>query len=158
MGMVDLAPVIRDMLNQVTNNVTSLVFCNPEQGDWFDDLGCLDTDRWHEAILEIDESDILVADQPGDQARMVADSLRELNGNFAIEDITVTVPDQRLISHISRWLSDNGIRSRDVGGHSIGNSRPFVLLELLSRWLQSETFEAFAALVRHPDVYDWLVA
>ncbi len=155
-GMVDLNPVVRDMLQQVAGQVTAVVFANPDQPEWFDESGCLDFERWQDAVLSIADDQIQVADQPGDPARMVARSLAELNGEYATDDVMVSVPDPRLVSHIRRALAEHGIASCDCAGSSISNTRPFVLLDLISRWLSSESFESFATLVRHPDMYDWI--
>ncbi len=156
-GMVDMNPVFRDMLHQVADQVTVVVLADASQADWFDDLGCLNIDRWQEAALDIEDDAIWLADQPADQARLVVQALQQLDGQYPIDEVTVTVPDPRLVSHISRALAAEDVPVFDSGGSSIGNTRPFVLLELLSRWLQDETFEAFASLVRHPDIYSWLV-
>ena len=157
-GLVDLAPVFREMLAQVASQVTALVFADPDRPERFDELGCLQPAAWQDVVVDICDEQILVADQPADQARLVVDALAELQGQFATDDITVTVPDTGLISHIGRGLAAEGIRTRDEAGSTIGNTRPYVLLELLAGWLESESFEAFAELVRHPDLYQWLVS
>ena len=67
-GLVDLNPVFRDMLLQVADKITAIVFTDDDHRDWFDDLGCLDVERWQQARIPIEDSMILMADQPADCA------------------------------------------------------------------------------------------
>ncbi len=156
-GTVDLSPVFREILEQVADKVTAIVFADEILADHFDDLGCLKIENWEDYYIEIPDEDIRVADQPGDQAKIVSSILYQLDGQYGVDQIAVSVPDPRLISHIGRALSEAGVKTHDVGGMSIGNTRPFVLLELLSTWIEDHRFESFAKLVRHPDMYAWLV-
>ena len=156
-GTVDLNPIVRAMLGQVPERVHSLIFCKPNESHTFDELGCLNMEHWQQPHIPVTDDAICVADQPSDQARVTCRFLAELDGEYGIDEIAISVPDPRLVSHLSRTLAESSIKTNDIGGSSIGNSRPFVLVELLSTWLDDKRFESFAALVRHPDIYQWLV-
>ena len=155
-GTADLNPTFRKMLEQVGDHVTAIVFAAPDAGRKFDELGCLIVDEWETAVIPVDDTDIVVADQPVDQAKLVARFLQQLDGEFGIDQISISTPDQRLNSNISRTLIECEIKTHDVGGCSISNTRAFILLELLIDWVDNERYESFAALVRHPDIYAWL--
>ncbi len=156
-GLVDLNTVFRKILTQITSQVTAVVFGDPEQQDWFDNFGCLDHKQWQKSTFDIRDDDILLVDQPGDLAKMLVCELRRLAGNYLIDEIGVSVPDASMVSPITQTLADQHIRTFDTRGSSIGNTRPFVMLELVIAWLSAATFESFAKLVRHPDMYDWIV-
>lgn len=155
-GTADLNPVFRQMLDEIADQVTAVIFASPSDHEKFDEFGCLKVDAWEDTVVPVADADIVVADQPTDQARLLTRFLHQLDGEFGIDQISISVPDQRLISHISRSLIQCAVKTHDTGGASIGNTRAFVLLELISNWLDDERFESFAAMVRHPDVYDWL--
>ncbi|MGI9516339.1 MAG: PD-(D/E)XK nuclease family protein, partial [Pirellulaceae bacterium] len=156
-GTVDLNPVFREILEQVADKATAVVFADESLADHFDDLGCLQIDTWEHLPIDIPDEDIRVADQPGDQAKIVSSVLYQLDGQYGVDQIAVSVPDPRLISHIGRALSESGVKIHDVGGMSISNTRPYVLLELLGNWIADQRFESFAELIRHPDMYAWLL-
>ncbi len=155
-GTVDLNPVFRQMLDQIAEKVTAVVFAGTEDQESFDELGCLKVEAWENAVIPIADSMIQIGDQPQDQARLAARFLQQLEGEFGIDQVSISVPDPRLVSPISRCLVECGVKTHDVGGSSIGNSRAFVMLELLANWLDDQQFESFAALVRHPDIYAWV--
>jgi RecB family exonuclease len=155
-GTVDLNPTVRQMLQQVADRVTSVVFAGDADHPRFDELGCLLTETWENAEITVADEQILAGDQPQDQARLLVRFLQDLAGRFAMDEVSVSVPDPRLISPISRALGTCGVKTHDTGGSSIGNTRAFILLELLAAWLDDHRYESFAALVRHPDMAAWL--
>ena len=155
-GTVDLNLTSRAMLEQVGNQVTPVVFSADEHHDFFDDLGCLLIEPWENYQIPVNDADFKVGDQPQDQAKLVANFLHELDGQYGVDQISIGAPDPRLISSISRSLMGCGVKTYDVGGSSISNSRAFVMLELLAAWIDGFRFESFAELVRHPDIYAWV--
>lgn len=157
LGTVDLNLTSRAMLEQIGPQVTPIIFSDPEHQDWFDELGCLKIEPWESETLTVTDRDIAVGGQPTDQAKQLAKFLAELDGNFGVDQISVTVADPSLTSPISRGLMACDVKTHDVGGSSISHNRVFVMLELLSAWLDDYRFENFAALVRHPDIFQWLV-
>ncbi len=155
-GTVDLNPTFRQMIRQIAAQTTVLVFAESDDHEKFDDFGCLQLSAWESMQVSFDDDQVVIGNQPIDQARWVADFLHDLNGEYGIDQVAITAPDQDLVPLINRTLTTFDVKTHDVGGSSVSNSRVFVLLELLSDWIGDERFESFAAFVRHPDIYTWV--
>lgn len=156
-GLVDLDIVFRKMVEQFRDRVSVISFGDPNCRSWFDDLGCLVKEQWESALLPIADEELLVASRTPDMEEMVVRELQRLDGRYAPEEISVVIGDVSEMPGLIRRLNEAGVAAHDVGGTALGSSRPFVLIEQIIRWLSSGTFASLATLVRHPDLYDWLV-
>ncbi len=155
-GTVDLNLTSRAMLEQVGNCVTPVVFSASDHHEFFDELGCLLIEPWENYEIPVEDNHFSVGDQPQDQAKLVANFLQDLDGQYGVDQISIGAPDPRLISSISRSLMGCGVKTYDVGGSSISHSRAFVMIELVAAWIDGFRFESFAEMVRHPDIYAWV--
>ena len=156
-GAVDLNLQQRLMLDQVATQTTALVFAPESLAERFDDHGCLKPEAWEHAHIGLADRQIVLADDPGDQAAAVARWMAELGGRFAADEITVGVaPDQQLVPHLQQQLNECGIPSRWGVGRPLVRSSPCRLLAALADYLADGTFRALAALLRHPAMTEWL--
>jgi hypothetical protein len=156
-GMVDLNRAQRQLLDLVSQRVTALVFAPKSLADHFDPHGCLVPERWAEFPLSIRDEQVARVDGPADQAEAVTRWLAALGGKYRADQIVVGVPDERLAPAIARQLTQVGVASRWVEAKRLAETGPYRLLKFASEFAQRERFADLAALVRHPDVFDWLL-
>ncbi|MCA9189492.1 MAG: hypothetical protein KDA99_27905, partial [Planctomycetales bacterium] len=150
-GTVDLNRTIRQMLDQVDDRVTALIYAPHELSERFDAHGCIRDDVWNETGIDLSDDAIVVADGPADQARAVMLTLDEFDGKYAAADITLGIPDEAIIPHLQRAAYDLGLRVRWGPGRPIQETAPFQLLARTAAFLESEATAEFAELARHPD-------
>jgi hypothetical protein len=155
-GMVDLNRAQRQLLDLVAEHVTALVCAPAELADHFDAHGCLVPDRWADFALPIRDEQVARADGPPDQAEEVTRWLASLGGKYRADQIVVGVPDERLVPTLARQLTQVGVPSRWVEAKRIAETGPYRLLQIACEYAERERFADLAALVRHPDVFDWM--
>ncbi len=155
-GMVDLNQGLRSMLAQVASRVTPVVFADPDQHDHFDALGCLVIERWLESPLELPDASLRFVDRPSDQAHAVVEILAGLGEKVPADQITIGVPDLRVVPHLVRRLDADGVATRRLAGKPLVETSLWQLLAATSRYVESGGYAEFAAWVRHPDVFDYL--
>ena len=71
--------IVAQMLDQIADRVTSLIFAPPEMADRFDEYGCLKPEAWQDATVELSDDQIEVVDGPADQAAAVVRWMAELD-------------------------------------------------------------------------------
>lgn len=151
-GTVDLNRAQRLMLDQVQSNVTALVFASEEVADRFDEHGCLISSNWVEASIDLDDRQIEVVDSPTDQAAAVLRTIREFDGRYAADQITVGVPDSRLVPYLKQQLEQADVATRYGIGRTVSQSEPYRVLTTVADYLDGRRFLAFASLVRRPAI------
>lgn len=175
-GCADLNRSTSEMLRQVAAvesqgrpgraRVVTLVAAEPDMADRFDDFGSLISEQWIDAPIPIDDEKIRFVDRPADQAFAVAHYLGQLPATemaddkqtpLSNHDVTIGLPDDTLVPSVQRSLRSIGLSSRHLAGKPLQRSGPVRLLQAVAEYLSGPSFDAFAALVRHPDVFDWLV-
>ena len=157
-GTADMNRAQRLMLDQVADRVTALVFAPEELADRFDGHGCVRPQSWQDVPVDLPDERIEVVDDPEDQAAAVVRAIASLEGKYSGEQITVGVPDERIVPHVQQYLRQCDVPARYGVGSPVVHSAPCRLLSVVADYLQGKRFSAFAALVRHPAVYDWLAA
>jgi hypothetical protein len=155
-GTVDMNVATRQMLEQVAERVTALIFAPQEWDERFDEHGCLLPSVWQEVGVPLKPAQVDVVSSPNDQALAVLRHIARYDGRYGADEITIGVPDERLIPDIDRVLETRGITTRWGPGGSLLESGPCTLLASLADYLGVEHFRGFAAFVRHPDVETWL--
>jgi RecB family exonuclease len=155
-GTVDLTAAQRAMLDQVADRVTALIFAPPALADRFDAHGCLITPAWQEAQIDLDAAEIAIVDNPSDQADAVVRTIARFQGAFAADDITIGVPDPRVLPSLQQRLAEYDLPFRYGVGMPVSSTSPYRLLRAIAAYLDHNSFAAFANLVRHPAVDPWL--
>ena len=155
-GLVDLPQIVRNMLRQLEGCVTALVIAPTSLHDRFDDLGCLIPERWQELPVAIPPERITVCQQPIDQAEAVIDTLAQWGERFTVEDITIGLPEEGLLPIVSEVLERHNLPGRFGPGQPILRTPVWVLIQTLREFLSQPTVQAFAAVLRHPQVEKWL--
>ena len=153
----DLNRAIRQMLTQVANQVTTLIYAPEDWSERFDSHGCLIARSWEAVELNIPDEAIISAEKPQDQAEAVLRCIAEFDGRFSAEQITIGVPDERIVPSLTRQLNEHKLPNRFGPGEALSRSGVFRLLHDLAKLLESKDFTYLAAFVRHPDIEDWLL-
>lgn len=157
-GTVDMNQALREMLDQVADRVTALVFAPEQLAAAFDSHGCLSPDAWADVRMRVADDHLQHADGPIDQAYEAARSLADLDGKFRADEITIGVCDQRIVPQIQRQLAQCNVPARWGPGHCLREGGPFRLLLAAADYLEHRRLAQFAALLRHTDVEAWLLA
>jgi len=156
LGMVDLNRAQRQMLDQIAERVTAFVVAPSELADRFDAHGCLIPEQWTEMELPLADEQIERVDGPADQAEAVTRWLAALGGRYRADQITVGLPDERLAPQIERQLEQLGVRARFAIAKKLPETGPYRLLQIAAEYAARGRFRDLTALVRHPDVFEWL--
>ena len=157
-GLVDLNRSQRQMLDQVAERVTALVFAPPDSGARFDEHGCLRPEKWQDVVSSLTDEQIEIADGPGDQADAVVRALAALDGRYTAEEIVIGVPDPRLAPYVRQRLEESNLPARYANGAPLARIGPCQLLTETADYLERRRFSDLAALVRHPALAKWLRA
>lgn len=170
-GCADLNRSTSEMIRQVAAGpkpknidrpqVTALIAADDSLTDHFDDYGSILAERWLDTPIELEDSQILIADRPTDQAFAVAWHLNKICSSektkqaFSTDQITIGVPDESLAPLIERNLRSIGLDSRRLAGVPLSKTAPARLLHAINSYLSDQRYDSFASLVRHPDFFDW---
>ena len=162
LGTADLNKSVSEMLRQIASQnaeqVTVLVAAAESLADQFDEFGSLITQKWLDLPIKIPDEKIWFVDQPADQADAVAYFINQLAGDFAADQITIGVPDDGLIPQLERSLNSIDVPHRHLAGRQLCETAPVRMMVACREYLHTFSYEALAALVRHPDMFRWLAA
>jgi len=143
---VDLNQSMREMLDQVADRVTALIYAPEAWRERFDSHGCLIPEKWEAVELQIPESSLVGADDPVDQAETVARRIAAFEAQYSAEQITVGLPDERIVPQLVRQLDECKLPNRYGPGQPL--SRSAGSRQALRR------FRAARASFRHRSVVD----
>ncbi len=156
-GAADMNRATRLMLDQVADRVATLITAPAERADFFDQHGCLAPAAWKNVLIDIPLERVRVVDTAADQAEEAVRIVAGFDGRFRADQIVIGAPDESLAPRIQRCLSDCGVASRWVIGQTLQDTGPYRFLQAAADYANRRRFSEFAALARHPDVYDWLL-
>ena len=154
---VDLNQSMRQMLDQVADQITALIYAPDDQADRFDAYGCLVADAWQNVELPIQDDSLLEADNPVDQSELVARRIAQFGARFLAEEITVGLPDERIVSQLVRQLDECKLPNRYGPGQPLARTGVCRMLDDLAAFARSGRYADFARLVRNPDIEAWLL-
>jgi RecB family exonuclease/inactivated superfamily I helicase len=157
-GVADLNRSLIGMLSQVADKVTCMVAAEQSMSDRFDAMGGLIAQSWTDATISIHDANLLIVNKPIDQAHAVLHYLEHLPGDTAIctDEITVGVPDAKVIPQIERELSSAGLPHRNLAGKPLDETPPVRLMTACRDYLRTQDYASFASLLRHPDLFSWI--
>ncbi|HSG48231.1 MAG TPA: PD-(D/E)XK nuclease family protein [Longimicrobiales bacterium] len=157
-GVAEMTGVLRRMLGEARGGSLRTVIhapggSPPEDGvALFDELGCIRVEAWSAYESPVPDHGIRMVDRPAHQAEAVAEILTELNGRYAPDEVAIGVPSPEVVPALEQRLPKSGVAVRDAAGTLLSASGPFRLLRGVAEFLAERRWEAFAALVRHPDL------
>jgi RecB family exonuclease len=156
LGTVDLNETLRQMLDLVADRVTAYIAAPEDRADDFDGHGCLVPAAWSAARIPLRDDQLRQVDGPVEQADSVTCWLRDLAGRYRNDEVVVGVADESLVPQLQRQLEQFGVHGRWVEGTRLGDTGPYRLLASAVRFAERRRYDDFAALLRHPDMEDWL--
>lgn len=141
-------------------DVEILVYAPPVLDDAFDFWGRPLPARWAQALIDVPDpaADILLAASPADQSRKALETMAAGIGSIALgpADTGIGVPDRTVVPFLQADLAERGIEAFDPAGKRVMDTLLGRLLVLLRDLRGEDSFPAFAALVRHPDILHYL--
>ena len=117
-GTADMNRVQQQMLDQVAGQVTALVFAPEELADRFDAHGCLRPEAWQDVLIDLSRRQIEIAGRPAEQASAAIRAIAGLEGRYAADQITIGVPDERLVPYLQQQLERVGPSGPIWSGHA----------------------------------------
>ncbi|HEV3258406.1 MAG TPA: PD-(D/E)XK nuclease family protein [Gemmataceae bacterium] len=156
LGTVDLNNTLRQMLEEIAGRVTAYIVAPDNLADRFDAHGCLVPSTWCTALIPFRDEQLRQVDGPVEQADAVSAWLVQLDGRFRYDEVAIGVPDESLVPQLQRQLEQCGVRARWVEGLRLGQTAPYQLLAAAVKFAGRRRYDDLAALVRHPDLEDWL--
>ncbi len=164
LGTADLNLSVSEMIRQVATTspeqIHILVAAEGSTADRFNEFGSLITQQWLKTPIEISNDQILIADQPADQADAAAHYVSslpgKLNQELAADEITIGVPDPTIIPQLQRSFNAIGLNHRSLVGRPLAETAPVRLMTACRNFLELQNYDSFASLVRHPDMFGWL--
>lgn len=156
LSTLDLNRISRLLLERNRARVCALVHAPETLADVYDAWGCLAVDAWQERPIEIPDACLKLVDRPRDQVHAVLRGLVELDGAVRPDEVTVGLGDPELAGTLERGLELVGVPARRPTGREVVRTRPAMLLRAVSEYLDEPRTDRFAALVRHPDLENWL--
>lgn len=158
LSTLDLMPVHRKLLaGLAVEKVTPLIFAPAEHAGGFDRFGGLVEAYWRDRHPPIDEQRLVFADRPSDQAAAVLGAIQRWSEHEPTEADQITIGiGGTLGPSVQRTLELAGLPARSAAGQPAGKSRPALLLHALSAFAKGQRFDDLAALLRHPDVEDYV--
>jgi ATP-dependent exoDNAse (exonuclease V) beta subunit len=156
-GAVDLNRAQRSFLEAVADKVTLLIGAPASWADGFDEYGTLRGSFWEDLPVELEPEQLITRATANEAADEVTRQLAYLGDDYSPQAITIGVPDTNLVPLIKERLDRIGLKGRYGAGISASQTPPVRLLRAVSTYLAESTFDALAALVRLPSVYDLLI-
>lgn len=154
---VDLPTLTCRLLEASESRVVALVHAPEAQAAGFDEFGRLHPAHWAHAAIPVEDSEIYIVDHPRDQANALLDFLDRLPG-VPEEHIIVGLGDESLAPAVERAIELSGRGARRAVNMTVADSPPAQLLSFLSAYYTDKAAADFAALIRHPDLNDWLTS
>jgi ATP-dependent helicase/nuclease subunit B len=136
-GTVDMTILLRQMLDQVADRVTALVFAPESWSDRFDEHGCLIPSAWERVVIAVRDDGVHVVEGPPEQADRAARCLADFGGRYRADQITIGLADEKLRRWSNVSFSNAGIRSRYAAGVAMSSTSPWRLVAAVQAFLQS---------------------
>lgn len=151
-GVAELNAVQRQAVQRCGDRAVALVHAPESMADRFDELGCVDSARWTEARLDIEDERIIIAERPDDQAQAALRAIAGFEGRFSAAEITIGLGDEQLGPTMAQAADWAGLAVRSPAVQAMAQTAPLRLLGAIADWLSDQRFERFANLLRHPDL------
>ncbi|MFG0262030.1 MAG: PD-(D/E)XK nuclease family protein, partial [Novipirellula sp. JB048] len=155
-GTSDLSHLQLAMLRGLQGKIIPLIAAPASEANRFDELGCLQTQRWIDYRLPIADEQLISAGDIADQATAVAETVAELAPHYPVDQVTVGVTDESQVGPIEFELRGCGVSTFRNLGRTINRTAIGRLLSVTAAYLKTRSWQSLATLVRHADVHDWI--
>lgn len=157
-SIVELPAVTRRLVEASGAAVRTLIHAPAELDDGtdattaFDTFGLPCTDYWESALVPVTDQVLEVVERPVDQAEAVIDALAGLGGRYSADEVVLAVhPESEVVPYLEQRLEARGVPPRYAAGTPLSRTGPVRMLRAVADYLDGGSFEALAALLRHPD-------
>ena len=157
-SIVDLPTVTRRLVEASGATVRTLIHAPAELSDGadatavYDSFGLPSIDYWETAPVPVTDRILKVVERPVDQAEAVIDALASLRGRYPAEEVVLGVhPQSEVVPYLEQRLEARDVPARYAAGTPLARTGPVRLLQGVADYLSDRTFQALAALLRHPD-------
>jgi ATP-dependent helicase/nuclease subunit B len=149
----DLVVTLLDRLAAVLE-IKVLIHAPASEAGLFDDWGRPLADAWaaRSVVIPDETKTLLLAADPGDQARRVLAELDAEAGRYGAADIAVGVPDPEVAAALSQALSERGVTAFDPAEPPLSLHPASRLLSLFQAFATAPAYRVVADLLRHDDV------
>jgi hypothetical protein len=161
-GLVDMNTLQKELVDKFSQFVSALIFAPPSYATFFDELGCIVPEKWLNEVIPIDDSQIEIVERSDFEADAV---LRRLSGSrnsnlsdgkFTAGEISIVAANGETLPFFKRRFREANIKLSHFKGTELKHTPIFRFLDLLARFIKSQSFADLAELARHPDMYDFL--
>lgn len=156
-GAVDLNRAQRRFLSEVADSVHVLVGAPASYASGFSQDGTLVPDYWQDIEVPINEDQLHVRSTAEDAANELATQLANLGNIYSVRDITLGIPDAKIVPALRETLGRAGISLRYGPGTSVAESPTMHLIEHFGDYLVDGSIDIFNSLIRFPSIYGWLL-
>lgn len=157
-SIVELPTVTRRLLEASGATVRTLIHAPDELGTGssdasvFDAFGLPSTDYWETAPVPVTDQILKVVERPVDQAEAVLAALASQGGRYSAEEVVLGVhQESEVVPYLEQRLEARDVPARYAAGTPLARTGPVRLLQAVADYLSDRTFQALAALLRHPD-------
>ncbi len=133
-----------------------LVIAEEKEAASFDELGTVRAGAF--STTDLSTGQVRIAGSPSWQSREVDRALREHAQGRPADGVLIGVPDAEVVPAVRARLEPLGVKVRDARGRALARTAPVRFLALVRSLLDTQHTRELAALVRHPDVFDWIDA
>jgi len=168
-GLVDMNKLQKEILKNFETFIAALVFApdEPVMRNRFDEFGCLKSEAWCDAPIEIDDRYIkidlsterrvdTIVLKPEHQADTVLRAVASIGNDYSSGQIVVGVPDKQVVPFLQQRFAQAGLPARLVEGTPLKQTGVYRFLEVLLNLLKTGFYRDYAELIRHPDVESFL--
>lgn len=157
LNTMDLNKVFCDILKKIKTPIQSLIFAPSELSDYFDEYGCVKVNKWIKRQIDINDDNILIADNPNDLAKLTANTIIKYSSKYAANNMVIGCTDDTLIPSIRLGAQEKNINVFSVREREIQNSSNYELIESIKSFVESNTFNNFKELVSKKDILNYLL-
>ncbi len=151
-SVVELPAVTERLVEASGAALRALIHAPEDSSDAFTPLGLPSADYWESAPVPVTDDVLTVVERPVDQAEAVIDGLVSLGGRYSAEEVVLAVhPESEVVPYLEQRLEARDITARYAAGTPLSRTGPVRLLGAVADYLSERTFQALAALLRHPD-------
>ena len=155
-GLFDLTPQQKVFLDKCHGSIYSVIFADDLHSNGFDKYGAIVPSYWERQVVNLDSSDLQVVEHPRDIAAATLEWVSEIAPKISERDLVFGLGDEKISGFLKGQFDELGFATRAASGLSALQTETGFLLTVISRYLESRTFEDLAALVRHPYLILWL--
>lgn len=155
-GTSDLSPIVVRMLRCVPSKLISMIGAPSSEASRFDEFGSVVNERWKGYRLSMSGEPFVPAGDMMDQASAVAAHVQAFSTKHGTKQITVGVTDDSQVAPIELELRGCNVDTYRNLGWTLSSTSVGRLLQMVTAFVNRQTWQSLAALVRHSEVHHWI--